>query len=147
MLVGTQASFPTQRAKRGLRGGGGGNTSEGLLQLVPIGSAFQETPQGDDDVLIAGPLAGVFMPAVLHELQVVLNTWQGLTREGLQGGQLWPRMLLSQHHHDLHRHCHCYSKWREGIVSPYRSQFAVIWSICRNLANLQQFADRQNCLI
>ena len=116
---------------------GGSNTSEGLLQLVPVGSAFQEASQGDDDVFKAGPLAGVFMPAVLHELEVVLNSGQGLTREGLQRGQLWPLMLLSQHQHDLHRHCHCYSMvWQKNIAVPPKL------FMCSDLE-----LDRQNCFM
>ena len=131
------------RGYGGVEGGGGdyveggSNTSEGLLQLVPVGSAFQEASQGDDNVLKAGPFAGVFMPAVLHELEVVLNSGQGLTRQGLQGGQLWPLMLLSQHQHDLHRHCHCYSMvWQKNIAVPPKM------FMCSDLE-----LDRQNCFM
>ncbi len=37
----------------------------------------------------------------LHETNVVLNAWEGLPREAVQGGDLWPVTLLSQHQHDL----------------------------------------------
>jgi hypothetical protein len=37
----------------------------------------------------------------LHETDVVLNPWEGLPREAVQGGDLGPVTLLSQHQHDL----------------------------------------------
>ena len=41
------------------------------------------------------------MMQYLHETNVVLNAWKGLPWEGVQGGDLWPVKLLSQHQHDL----------------------------------------------
>lgn len=37
----------------------------------------------------------------LHEPNVLPNARKGLPREGVQGGDVWPVMLLSQHQHDL----------------------------------------------
>lgn len=41
------------------------------------------------------------MMEYLHETNVVMNAWERLPREGVQGGDLWPVTLLSQHQHDL----------------------------------------------
>ena len=47
------------------------------------------------------PKLCVSMMQYLHETNVVMNAWEGLPREGVQGGDLWPVTLLSQHQHDL----------------------------------------------
>ena len=44
-------------------------TCECLLQLMPVGGAFQQATQGYDDVLEARALAGIFLPALLYNHQ------------------------------------------------------------------------------
>ncbi len=52
-------------------------------------------------LLLSCPQLCVKMMEYLHEPNVVINAWEGLPREGVQGGDLWPVKLLSQHQHDL----------------------------------------------
>ena len=45
-----------------------------------------------------------YMHSDLHERDILPNARQGLAREGVQGGYLWPFLLLCQHHHNLNTH-------------------------------------------